>query len=406
MTETKAKDDLEANVQAQVKSEMNAAVAALDDKFSKSLDEFAMKQEQVQSPPPDNANFCCGRSAMFWILLLAATTVIFLIATIDLAVLYSQAKGEVDESNAVNVAPVSEIIFASVSAPDGDNICADKNPELESIQCVVNDVTMAKEQAAANVTKGYQGLLDTQEAPISTPFWMNAMCPVNVHWHIGAEHYSLGQFDETGTGPTDASAHHRRAAEGEARPGYQCKLYDEKDAKFTMPYRWEHCKDMEVGQTYEVHWPHSAAGACGTPNQYQTPFYDGVFCRDGIIDDGTIASQIGVQAQVFTIVNDEEYYWPDLIRGMIVDGVMGQDLAIYTGSTTGDSVNNEVCSAYSPITWQVDRTCHLISASSFDKMCADMKAQRDDMSDDLHPHGSRELVADELAANNHNNLRG
>eukprot|EP00959_Pyramimonas_sp_CCMP1952_P361950 7580033-Pyramimonas_sp.AAC.1 len=25
----------------------------------------------------------------------------------------------------------------------------------------------------------------------------------------------------------------------------------------------------------QVHWPHSAAGACGTPNQYQTPFYDG-----------------------------------------------------------------------------------------------------------------------------------
>ena len=33
-------------------------------------------------------------------------------------------------------------------------------------------------------------------------------------------------------------------------------------------------------------------------------------------------------------------------------------------------------------------------------MCADMKAQRDDMTDDLHPHGSRELVDDEHAANN------
>ena len=34
-----------------------------------------------------------------------------------------------------------------------------------------------------------------------------------------------------------------------------------------------------------------------------------------------------------------------------------------------------------------NRTCHLISASTFDKMCADMKAQHDDMTDDLHPHG-------------------
>jgi hypothetical protein len=42
----------------------------------------------------------------------------------------------------------------------------------------------------------------------------------------------------------------------------------------------------------------------------------------------------------------------------------------------------------------------MISASSFDKMCFDMKMQRDDMSDDLHAHGSRELVKDDLAANN------
>jgi hypothetical protein len=158
---------------------------------------------------------------------------------------------------------------------------------------------------------------------------------------------------------------------------------------------------MMVGETYEVHWPHSAAGACGTPWQYQTPFPDGVFCNIDVISD--TAQQIGVQSQVFTIVNDEDYYYPDLFRGMIVDGDMGTDLAIYTGSTTGPSVNNEICSPFTPITWQVDRKCHLISASSFDKMCADMMEQADDMSDDLHPHGSRELVDDEFAANNHQN---
>ena len=48
----------------------------------------------------------------------------------------------------------------------------------------------------------------------------------------------------------------------------------------------------------------------------------------------------------------------------------------------------------------MDRKCHLISASTFDKMCADMKAQRDDMTDDLHAHGSREVVADAYASNN------
>jgi hypothetical protein len=211
---------------------------------------------------------------------------------------------------------------------------------------------------------------------------------------LGAEHYSVGEYDELGSGPDNHIADKTRA-------GFQCRYYDVNDSKFTREYKWEHCKDMKVGQTYEVHWPHSAAGACRTPWQYQTPFYDGVFCTDGVISLETTASQIGVQSQVFTIVNDEQYYYPDLLQGMIIDGVRGMDVAKFTGSTTGTSRNNEICSPFTPITWQVDRKCHMISASSFDKLCMDMKAQADDMEEDLHPHGSRELVADEHAADNH-----
>lgn len=286
-----------------------------------------------------------------------------------------------------------EVVKGSVA---GVNICEGKKPDAPDVACVVDAITNVGPQAGANVTKGYQGDMQVDVVPITTPYWMNGMCPVNVHWHLGAEHLSVGEFDENGKGPTDDAK-----LDGDIRMGFRCNKYDEADAKFTTPYEWKHCKNMKVGETYEVHWPHSAAGACGTPNQYQTPFYDGVFCRDGILTD--TPSQVGVQSQVFTVVNDEAYYWPDLMRGMIVDGEMGQDIAKYTGSTTGDKRNNEVCSQYSPITWQVDRKCHLISASTFDKMCADMKAQRDDMSGDLYPHGSRELVADNLAANNFQN---
>jgi len=259
------------------------------------------------------------------------------------------------------------------------------------------------EQAGADVTAGYVGGFDTgTREPITDPYWKAGLCPVNVHWHLGAEHRSAGEFDEAGTGPV---AHRRRtSATDPVRLGFQCHKYDAHNPQYTTPYDWEHCVGMEVGQTYEVHWPHSAAGACGTPNQYQTPFYDGVFCTPGIISLSPLNTfeKIGVQSQVFTIVNDESYYYPDLIRGMIVDGTTyGHDVAKYTGSTTGTTRNNEVCSRYTPITWQVDRKCQLISASSFDKMCLDMKAQRDDMSGDLYAHGSRELVANHLAANNH-----
>lgn len=296
-----------------------------------------------------------------------------------------------------------------------DDVCVGSDPGFENPAC--DDLTNLG-QAGANVTKGYIGDVEVGDLmPITDPYYKTTMCPVNVHWHAGAEHFSAGQYDckdyDT-CGPTahhDDEDHHRDLA-GDVDMGYQCNHYDADDEKFTTPFDWKFCVNMEVGQTYEVHWPHSSFGACGTPNQYQTPFKDGVFCmlpKQTFIDvvsapDGsgpqTVASNVGVQAQIFTVVNDESYYYENMFGGMIVDGDMGSDLAIYTGSTTGQKVNNEVCSPYTPITWQVDRKCHLISASSFDKMCSRMIAQRDDMSGDLYPHGSRVLVDDSLAADN------
>merc|ERR1739845_311028 len=120
-------------------------------------------------------------------------------------------------------------------------------------------------------------------------------------------------------------------------------------ATHTTEYPWVHCVNMSVGETYEVHWPHSALGACGTVNQYQTPFYDGVFCNwhsnlsligpnngSGTaeqISSAELAQSVGVQSQTFFVVNDEDYYYPDLIKGMIKGGNFGADVAKYTGST-------------------------------------------------------------------------
>jgi len=245
--------------------------------------------------------------------------------------------------------------------------------------------------------------------PTTDSFLSQKMCPVNVHWHLGTEHYSAGEYDENGDSPHGNIARpdwaSRGLASSDVRAGFRCNHFDAEDAKFTAPYEWKHCEGMEVGETYEVHWPHSSAGDCGTINQYQSPFYDGVFCNlpmevFSTLKSQDIASNVGVHGQVFTIVNDESYYYGDMIRGMVVDKDMGQDIAMYTGSTTGSSVDNEMCSQYAPITWKVDRKCHMISASSFDKMCFDMKMQRDDMGDDLHAHGSRELVHHDHAANN------
>jgi hypothetical protein len=291
----------------------------------------------------------------------------------------------------------------------GENQCEGQKEVfyLENVACVIDTMTNVGPQAGGNVTKGYNGEMEVDYSPITDSYYSKGLCPVNVHWHLGTEHYSAGEYDDSGTGPHTE----RMLAAGEVRGGYRCNHYDASDPKFTTPYEWKYCDaSMEVGETYEIHWPHSAVGACGTPNQYQTPFYDGVFCNLDMatfmtLQPQDIANAVGVQGQVFTIVNDESYFYPDLMRGMIVDGEMGQDVAMYTGSTTGTSRDNEICSQYSPITWQVDRKCHMISASTFDKMCMDMMAQRDDMSDDLYAHGSRELVDDALVANNHANRK-
>eukprot|EP00967_Tisochrysis_lutea_P117138 scaffold189252_cov24-Tisochrysis_lutea.AAC.1 len=319
--------------------------------------------------------------------------------------------------------------FAAEPSPDPNvNPCSGQKPThagpgdnyFLNVPCMMDGIVAVLEQAGANVTRGYVGGLDAGEwrVPITESYDQTDLCPVNVHWHLGAEHLSVGEYDEHGTGPMaddgvhlpdgycheDESSGHRQLAGECTRLGFRCHHFNATDPKFTKPYDWKHCTDMVVGETYEVHWPHSAAGACGTEWQYQTPFYDGVFCHDGIINILTPLNtyqKIGVQSQTFTIVNDEGYDLPDgqnLFDGMIM--YQDIDIAKYTGSTTGTSRDNDMCSRYAPITWQVDRTCRLISASSFDKMCEKMKQQKDDMKDDLYPHGARELVADHLVANN------
>merc|ERR1711990_1121263 len=317
------------------------------------------------------------------------------------------------------------------------NPCAGKKPGkgggFDNLQCIQSSVTMAVEQAGGNVTLGYNsGTHASTATPVTTTLAEAGMCPVNVHWHLGAEHTSYGEYTVEHSaggknGPSTAKYDARQpagrkllaASGGTTYLGGRCTKYDSLTADQKKDYDWKYCKNMVVGETYEVHWLHSEMGACNTKWQYQYPFYDGVLCRlgeeaypgKGAFGLGTVGgdniagglpAQIGVQGQVFVVVNDEDYYYPDLLRGMVVmkaadspgtNGDMGMEVTAYTGSTTGTSRDNTICSAYGPITWHMDRNCHRISASSFDKMCKD-----------IYPHGAREHVSDELSADNRNDI--
>ena len=76
--------------------------------------------------------------------------------------------------------------------------------------------------------------------PNTNPFSQSTICPVNVHWHLGAEHYSVGEFDENGSGP------HMSEETTKVQDGFRCHHYDAEDTKFTAPYDWKHCVDMEL----------------------------------------------------------------------------------------------------------------------------------------------------------------
>jgi len=338
---------------------------------------------------------------------------------------------------------------------DESNPCAESNPDTDDEKCFVDGIvnTIVGPQAGINITKGYEGTYTeftnfdgTKVEPITISYLEQGLCPVNVHWHSGAEHFSAGEYDCTSkecapnnrpTGGRQLSKYgllkdedvnadetHRvldnTDDDGPPRDGFRCNYYDKNDPRFTRKFDFQYCKNMTVGETYEVHWPHGSAtggfvespfAQCGTPNQYQTPFYRGLFCNfpkldltfPDVVCNGfsyqQVARNFAVQGQVFTIIDDEDYYYPDLFRGMITGfGDYGTDMAVYIGSSTGSDRNNTKCSMYSPVTWQMDRKCHLISASSFDKLCADMLSQHPaDMTNDTSPDGARELVADELA---------
>ena len=98
-----------------------------------------------------------------------------------------------------------------------------------------------------------------------------------MHWHLGAEHKNNGTFDQPP--PNDLhfnGATHRRLSTKEVlHAGHFCPAGASDDTTFTTPYNFQYCKDMTVGYTYEIHWPHSNFGACNTKWQYQSHFMDG-----------------------------------------------------------------------------------------------------------------------------------
>ena len=97
-------------------------------------------------------------------------------------------------------------------AGHGANPCADAplRDDLGNVDCV-----QAAVQSATDVSHGAVGLLEAGLDPI--PNYNDAgMCTVNVHWHIGAEHRSEGEYDESCAFDLDDDHHDHRSLRGDA----------------------------------------------------------------------------------------------------------------------------------------------------------------------------------------------
>jgi hypothetical protein len=207
----------------------------------------------------------------------------------------------------------------------------------------------------------------------------------NVHFHLGAEHKS----DEYNDG-ADALAYdnaRRLAAGTTVRPGFMCPRASLSTAQLA-PYNFQYCRgQMEVGKSYEVHYVHSSAGYHPSEivNADQDAMDDGL--GGAANGRGLLNPMVAVQGQVYQIVQGAATV-NDLLHGWTVVG--HQNSVMYTGSTTGPSHNNQVCSPY-VITWHVDKACHQVSPESFDNLCRQMQ-ELYQLENDLYPHGSRIIL--------------
>ena len=97
---------------------------------------------------------------------------------------------------------------------ESDNKCYNKKLEFANSDCIhvpgphyggnvtANALDNVQPQAGGNITAGYKGKMVVGNLTAREKgYWASEMCPVNVHWHLGSEHYSAGEYDENSSSP-------------------------------------------------------------------------------------------------------------------------------------------------------------------------------------------------------------
>ncbi|CAJ1454551.1 unnamed protein product [Effrenium voratum] len=245
----------------------------------------------------------------------------------------------------------------------------------------------AEPQAPRNVTCGFVGEKKARVKPLDTDAVFKFI-QANLHFHLGAEHLSAGEYDLDSPPPGVEKA-------SSVALGKFCGLCDI-PAQQLQPFDFEHCKNVSVGNTYEFHWVFSTGaplvGLRDDGEEGQLGITDGL----GGALNRTINPKVIVRGQACRIINNASLDTEEKIGADYADFLtqwrqppLGQGVR-YMGSTTGNSLDDEVCSPIE-VNWHVDTKCCTLSAQAFDRTC---KAMYDEgLREDLKPKGSRAPVS-------------
>ncbi|MEQ9518936.1 MAG: delta-class carbonic anhydrase [Parvibaculum sp.] len=193
----------------------------------------------------------------------------------------------------------------------------------------------------------------------------------NIHTHTNAEH----------KGP-DFSIY---AGDGK-HGGFQCNATDTlTEEELTDPTDGHGAfHGVKPGDTIEVHWVHTSCDI--TPGEG----------LGSCLSETCANPDLRVETQVFLVVNDKNAlnfadfaYDGNQVNGLHQARALPMSTGnpiIFTGSTTGPSYTEEICSPLQ-VTWSVRPQCAKLDVSSLHKWAEDGNAFNE-----THSHGVRQLV--------------
>lgn len=228
---------------------------------------------------------------------------------------------------------------------------------LSVILLAVSSVAMAEQKPNTCNTLGPQAPRDITSVlgTNSVVFpWAPAATKLNlcnIHTHTNAEHKGPGYnvlVNKTDNG------------------GYACNETSSLSAaELTNPYGDGAYKNVEPGDTIEVHWVHSSCSVSPGPG------------LGSCLSSTCESPKLRVEAQVFLVVNDPDAHdFTDFGYGDKSTGVhqakslpVSGDTVTYRGSTTGPSYDEMTCSP-AQVTWNIAKSCKKVDIASLHRWAA------------------------------------